>query len=497
MPDLADLTPDRLLEALEALDKHRRTNALEFWKPYPKQREFIALGLTKQERLLFAGNQMGKSDCGAYETATHLTGLYPDDWPGRRWERPTKGWVCSESSSVSRIVAQTKLCGEPGVEDALGTGFIPADRFVRKPTLARGADGDTFGSMQIYHTTNGVEDGISIAEFKFYEQGRKKFQGRTIDFDWWDEEPPPDVYTEGNARWSATGGMSFMTFTPVEGLSDVVVRFLHDTDPESGRAHVLMGCKDALHMTPEMIAAARRKYPPHEWGARIDGLPQLGSGRVFITDEDKITFPLEQFIPPHWPVLWGIDFGITHPFAAVLIAWDREADIIYVLATYRAADELPLVHSEAIRRIAADAPVAWPHDGHKRDPGSGAQLAKLYKALDLKTLRTHAHWPDGSISTEAAVLEMQQRLQDGRLRVRADLGDWFEEYRLYHRKDGQLVKVRDDLLSATMKAIMMKRHAKIAQIGYKPRPNKQMLTLSRPRQAAIINPWTGQPALPT
>ncbi len=33
-----------------------------------------------------------------------------------------------------------------------------------------------------------------------------------------------------------------------------------------------------------------------------------------------------------WPKLWAIDFGIDHPFAAVLLAWDRDYDCVYVLA---------------------------------------------------------------------------------------------------------------------------------------------------------------------
>jgi len=245
-------------------------------------------------------------------------------------------------------------------------------------------------------------------------------------------------------------------------------------------------------MVEELLA----QYPSHEREARMNGEPMLGSGRVFTVDETKLVFPVDQIIPPHWPVLWGIDFGITHPFAGTLIAWDRENDIVYVLETYRASDELPLVHSEALRRIGAEVPVAWPHDGHKRDPGSGAQLASLYKKLDLKMLPTHAHWLKGGISTEAAVLEIQQREQSGRIRYREDLGDILAERRQFHRKDGQLVKARDDLLSALMKALMMKRYARCVPLGYKPRPNpydgRTRTTSGRP-----IDPFTGSPIYPT
>ena len=39
------------------------------------------------------------------------------------------------------------------------------------------------------------------------------------------------------------------------------------------------------------------------------------------------------------------------------------------------------------------------------------------------------------------------------------LSDWFEEFRLYHRKDGKVVKEGDDLMCATRYALMMLRHA--------------------------------------
>jgi hypothetical protein len=76
-----------------------------------------------------------------------------------------------------------------------------------------------------------------------------------------------------------------------------------------------------------------------------------------------------------------------------------------------------------------------------------------------------ASWPDGSLSTEAGILEMQERMATGRFKVARQLSDWWEEYRLYHRRDGQIVKMRDDLLSATRVAVMMKREARQVALG--------------------------------
>ena len=492
---LAELGTDELLQTLELLAQHRAYNKLDFFEPYPVQKDFYTLGATKQERMLFAGNQMGKSYAGAGECAYHLTGLYPDWWNGRRWGRPVRAWAAGESTTVTRDVAQTILCGEPGVEEAFGTGLIPRHLFADKPTLARGAVADAYDTIQIRHCS----DGISTLQFKSYEQGRKKFQGRTLDFVWWDEEPPMDVYVEGNARWSATHGMSYMTFTPLQGLSDVVRRFMYPSTEESleaiaMRGYITMGYKDSLHMTEGMIQSILAKYPKEQWAARMNGEPLLGSGAVFLVDEAAVKFPRSKHIPVEFAKLWGIDFGIEHPFAAVLIAWDRDDDIVYVTHTYRRANATPLVHSEAMRQIAADVPVAWPHDGEKREENKTGQFAPMYKKFDLKMLPQHATWPAGGYSTEAANVELEQRFEKaggpGGIQICEDLDDLFQELRLYHRKDGLLVKEHDDLISALHKALMMKRHARAMPIGHRPR---NVLPTARPTRSQPINPWTGAP----
>jgi hypothetical protein len=50
-------------------------------------------------------------------------------------------------------------------------------------------------------------------------------------------------------------------------------------------------------------------------------------------------------------------------------------------------------------------------------------------------------------------------MKTGRLKVASHLNDWFEEFRMYHRKDGKVVKERDDLMAATRYGIMMLRYA--------------------------------------
>lgn len=209
-------------------------------------------------------------------------------------------------------------------------------------------------------------------------------------------------------------------------------------------------------------------YPPHEREARARGVPVLGSGRIFPIAEESIKEAAIEMslIPPHWKKIWGIDFGTDHPFAAVLMAWDVDTDCVHVLHTIRLKDAFPVQHATAVKALGRAVPIAYPHDGNKRtDRGGGETIAKHYRGFGLEMLPEHATHPDGSMSTEAGVMEMAERMTTGRLKIAAHLADWFEEFRLYHRKDGVIVKERDDLMSATRIGLMMKRYARPVALG--------------------------------
>jgi hypothetical protein len=70
----------RIEKELKEVERRKRECQIDFYAPYPKQQEFHDLGISHRERLLFAGNQCGKTYCGAAEVSYHLTGRYPDDW---------------------------------------------------------------------------------------------------------------------------------------------------------------------------------------------------------------------------------------------------------------------------------------------------------------------------------------------------------------------------------------------------------------------------------
>ena len=450
---LDSLSYSAKLEAIQLLERKQRiraTTRLSRYAPYPKQIEFHTAGAAHRERLFMAGNQLGKTLAGAAEAAMHLTGQYPDWWQGKRFTKPIVMLAGSESYELTRDGVQRLLVGPPEQEENWGTGYIPGDTIAS--TSRRAGVPNALEIVSVKH----VSGGYSSLQFKAYEQGRGKWQATTVDYVWFDEEPPEDVYFEGITRTNATRGLIAVTFTPLKGMSSVVARYIMEQSPD--RHVTTMTIDDAGHYTDEDKQRIIASYPPHEREARTKGIPSLGSGRIFpIAEEDIVIDPIP--ISKHWAQLGGIDFGWDHPFGAARCAWDRDNDVFYVIANYRQREATPIIHAAALREWGNWLPFAWPHDGLQHSKDSGEQLAEQYKRQGLSLLPERATFDDGTNGVEAGVSEMLQMMQTGRWKVFSNCVEWIEEFRLYHRKDGKIVKERDDVLSASRYALMMKRFA--------------------------------------
>jgi phage terminase large subunit-like protein len=452
----AELPTDKLRGALDFADKQKQRliaeNALAYYKPYPKQREFHAAGGKHRERLLMAANQSGKTLAGGMEAAMHATGRYPDWWEGRRFDRPIVAWVAGETAEAVRDTIQRMLLGRTG---NYGTGTIPKDCLI--DTVPSRGIPEAVDIIRVCH----ISGGVSTIGIKSYADGRAKFQGETLDWVWLDEEPPADIYTECLTRTNVGNGPVWMTFTPLLGMSEPVRRFMLEKSPD--RHVTTMIIDDAEHFSPEERDRIIASYPPHEVGARTKGVPTLGSGRVFPVPEADIVCE-RMDIPDHWVRIGGMDFGWDHPFAAVELVWDRDADITYVTKCHRLRQASPIIHAAAIRSW--DLQWAWPRDGNRETlEGAGIALAEQYRKQGLDMLFEPAAFESldgkpGSISVEAGIADMLVRMETGRWKVFKHLNDWLEEFRLYHRKDGKIFKEHDDLLCASRYALMMKRYAR-------------------------------------
>ena len=454
-----------MVRLLEEKERRRLTNKLRFYNPYAKQIDFHDAGHDYSERLFMAGNQLGKTIAGGAEWAMHLTGRYPNWWQGAEFTKPPLLWAGSVTGESTRDNPQRILVGPPSKEEEWGTGFIPLD-CIKDRSRAMGVPNLLDSVVVRWGGGGDVQAGESVLALKAYEKGREKWQGPTVDGVWYDEEPPESIYSEGLTRTNngQRGQFSIMTFTPLLGMSTVVLRFINPVSGDIGTKsrHVTsMTIDDAEHYTPEEREKIVASYPAHEREARAKGIPTLGSGRIFPVPEESIV--VEPFqIPKHWVQIGGLDFGWDHPTAAARLAWDRDTDIIYVTSEYRESQQTPIIHAASIKPWGDWLPWAWPHDG-LNDTAVGENLAKQYRDQGLNMLKDRATFEDGGNSVEAGIMDMLDRMKTGRFKVFRTCPLWFEEFRMYHRKDGKIVKLRDDLISASRYALMMKRHAETAQ----------------------------------
>lgn len=154
---------------------------------------------------------------GAYETALHLTGMYPHWWVGKRFTNATNGWAAGKTSETTRDIVQLALCGSP---DRMGTGMIPSD-MIESHRFKQGTN-QSLDWISVKH----VSGKSSWLGLKAYDQGRKAFEGTAKDFIWLDEEPPLPIYTECLTRTATLNGVIFDTFTPLEGATAMVLSFL-------------------------------------------------------------------------------------------------------------------------------------------------------------------------------------------------------------------------------------------------------------------------------
>ena len=422
---------------------------------YPWAAEWHNAGARYTERLLMAANQIGKTRSAAAEVAIHATGLYPNWWEGKTFPNAVDCWCAAETTEDCKKIIQSELLGKSGEH---GTGWIPEDR-INGVTFRQSGIPEVVEMIKVKHVT-GQQSTITL---KTYQMEARAFRGDKIDVVWGDELMPMDIYVECLTRLITRKGIILVTFTPVEGATEVVRHFL---DPPEGASIYMrnIGWNDVTHLDEQTKKNLMLSYPPHVRDTRTKGTPMLGMGAIFpISDDDLMVAPFD--IPSHWARINGIDFGIGHPAAGAFCAHDRDTDTFYVYDCYKTPGETPIYHAHAMKKHGEWIPNAWPHDGIQREKSSNIALKDIYRSHKLYMLKDYAKFPanhhmdPNGNSRDAGLHEMYEYMRVGRFKVFSTLNRWFEEKRLYHRDEkGIVVAEIDDILSATRYAFMMRRY---------------------------------------
>jgi phage terminase large subunit-like protein len=409
---------------------------------YAQHLEFFRLGATVSTRCFMAANRVGKTEGGGgYELTLHLTGRYPAWWEGRRFDKPIDAWAAGDTNETVRDIIQLKLMGRD--EEGWGRGLIPGDDIAKVVKRQNGNGAVDF--VEIKHQ----KGGFSRLGFKSYEQGRKAFQGTEKDVIWLDEESEEGIRSECALRLMTRNGLLMETFTPLRGLTPIVLKYLGDDAevPEArvavkeDRAIVMAGWDDVPHLDQAQKTRMLAEAETHLRESRSKGVPSLGSGAIYpILESEIVCEPFE--IPAYWPRAYGLDVGWNRT-AAIFGAVDRDTDTVYLYSEHYQGQQEPSTHVAGINGRGKWIPGTIDPASRGRSQKDGEQLLEIYTDLGLEL-----HLADNS--RESGLYAVHQRLATGRLKVFKTCRAWLGEYRIYRRDEkGHVVKEHDHLMDAT------------------------------------------------
>lgn len=458
----------RVVALAEQIEEMEKTAGTSKWfdpngsfpiETLPKHKAFFDAGRDYPERLFMAGNRVGKSIAGCFELSCHLTGNYPSWWTGRRFDGPIRAWAIGKDARAVRDTIQRELLGSIG---EWGTGMLPAHSLGK----AFGLQGtpQAIDVVRVKHKSGGWSE----LGFKNYQQDIGSFMGTSREAVWLDEECPLEIYNECNVRCATVNGIMLVTFTPLDGLTPMVVNFCkradflvgakpivavetdtHEEGDENAeyvvgrdtpKAVIQAGWNDAPWLSDSMKQRLLEDTPIHLRKARMEGVPAMGSGNVYPTPVEDILVP-PFTIPDSWPRMYALDVGWNRT-AAIWAALNPVTDTLYFYDEHYLGKELPAVHAYTIRSKGE-----WMHGvidpaAHGRGPTDGIKIIRSYKELGLQL------W-DAKNEVESGVMNLGQRFATNRAKVFTTLVNFQKEYLLYRRdKNGKIVKENDHLMDA-------------------------------------------------
>ncbi len=289
----------------------------------------------KKNRWVFGGNRTGKTECGAVECVYMARGVHPF----RKNKDNVFGWVVSLSREVQRDVAQKKIMS-----------YVNPSWIDDVVMVSGRKDALEYGIIDQIRIRN-VFGGISVIGFKSCDQGREKFQGSSLDFVWFDEEPPKDVYQECRMRVLDRCGDIFGTMTPLKGLTFVYEEIFLNRGNSKDVWYEFMDWTDNPFLNKREVKKLTETLTDDQIEARKYGRFCSGTGLVYPEFDERVSV-IEPFnLPYDWQDKISIDPGLNNPLSAHFYAVDYDGNV-YVVAEHFEADKDVVYHSEKIKEIA-------------------------------------------------------------------------------------------------------------------------------------------------
>ena len=324
----------RRLKEIEQEEKRRRSSALaRYNKTKVHQKQMAFHKCTKRNRWVFGGNRSGKTECGAVETVWLARGVHPF--------RPNKPnvscWVVSLSQQVQRDVAQQKIL------------HYLQKSWIEQIVMVSGSKGSPeYGVIDSIVLKN-VFGGTSKISFKSCEAGREKFQGTSLDFVWFDEEPPRDIYEECRMRVLDRCGEIFGTMTPLKGLTWVYDEIYLNSKNSKEVWCEFMEWADNPYLSQREVEEMSETLSADSLEARRYGRFQTLGGMVYSEfSEANVIQPFD--VPPEWQDKLSIDPGLNNPLSCHWYARDFDGNV-YVVAEHYQAKKDVAYHAQKIKEI--------------------------------------------------------------------------------------------------------------------------------------------------
>ena len=443
------MTQKECLEAILKIEneqKRRKEHPINKYntgeKVHLKQLEFHKC--QKRNRWVFGGNRSGKTECGAVESIYMARGIHPF----RQNRKDVFGWVVSLSKEVQRDVAQSKILK-----------YLPREWISEIIMSAGRKDSPENGIIDQIKIKN-VFGGISTIGFKSCDQGREKFQGSSLDFVWFDEEPPEDVYRECKMRVIDKQGDIFGTMTPLKGLTFIYDEIFLNRANSPDVWYEFVEWADNPYLAKDEIESLTTTLSEKELDARRFGRFSDESGLVYVEfDENKhVIDPVS--LPFDWQNSISIDPGLNNPLACHWYCVDYDGNV-YVVAEHFQAKKDVAWHSQRIKEICDE--IGWRRDS------SGRINAIIDSAANQKTLAsvksvTELFYDHGILANPnvnkdifSGIARVKEYFQNDRIFIFKNCVNLIRELKSYRWGKGDLPIKRDDHCVDELRYFIMSR----------------------------------------
>ena len=321
----------------------------------------------KRNRWVFGGNRSGKTECGAVEAVWLARGVHPY----KKNRKNVFGWVVSLTQQVQRDVAQKKILH-----------YLRPDQIADIVMVSGRKDNPAAGIVDQIVVKNAF-GGTSVIGFKSCDQGRERFQGSSLDFVWFDEEPPRDIYEECRMRVIDREGEIFGTMTPLKGLTFVYEEIYLNRSRDPDVWYEFMEWADNPFLSKKEIARLSATMSDDTLQSRRYGRFASREGLVYPEFDERVHV-IEPFsVPPAWQENISIDPGLKNPLSAHWYAVDHDGNV-YVVAEHYAAGQDINYHARAILEMSEK--LGWKRDAKGRvsaliDSAAGARTLASSKSV--------------------------------------------------------------------------------------------------------------------